>query len=1035
VDESESNNPVEFSRQSLERIRKRLLDLTARNRLLNFRHTAAQTVRIIDELPDPVYQRLIDGKSFQLSPVPDPTEQQLIEDGYIVYDEETGEKTKDSFPRPEQWATRLGLNTDYELPPVDSDSSNEAHHDNQLQTLLFNEALESRLQKIRRLSNTAMDESGANILFLSLGFLEWREHRESDKKRIAPLFVVPVNIARSKRTGTGSVRKYTVTLRDDDLLSNISLSERLLVDFGIELPPLQEDTTPEAYFDDVLRIVTSVDSGWQIKRYATLCLLDFTKQVMYQDLNPDNWPVGHSIVDHPLVSKFFTDAVDDSDEPLNAYLEEHEIDALENVHKKYPLIYEADSSQHSAVVDVVEGKNLVIEGPPGTGKSQTITNLIAACINQGKRVLFVAEKLAALEVVKRRLDQAGLGDYCLELHSHKSNKVELLQSLVSSVAARETNRAPAELQSEINRYEAHKETLHDYADKLNTVWKGTGLTPHQILQRAVDFRERSPVDPTQAEILIGDPESINSELVAKHLDTAERLRLVFDAVAEQADEGRIENHHWYGVDKNEVIGADRDRLIKALSDWTESLEHIADRWQAMSKGLGVSDTGTPSMDSLAYTLSQLALMPDEVPTACLERAAELHEHRDDLVLLSSQRTRFKPEYLFDEDASNEVTFAITTLRETLGLKASASAERIASHPDSIDVLIERVKNLSDKLEPLRSVLPEPFEVMFTESSDGIESLSEFLNLADELPIELWNHRDPILQQPSAKRCIDIIGGQINELRERRDELEDFVDIHDAPSAERLKQLRRTVNTAGFFGFLKADVRAAKRELKSLAVAKLDYKSLDEHLSELARYQESVAKLESNYARNPVLGHLYQGLETPVDQMDVIASWCEKVQSVYGFGGGESAARGDALLNLTEPQVRVLMRSLQSGLGEDTAQLRSGAEKLMAIYPLHFDGLEASENWVNAPQGLLSLQKSVAECLECVRLRLVDHSLPLSDLGDVVSRWRACVLEHTDWVSDDLYAQFVPSLFQKSIPVTHKWQDLQALSRNWNRICR
>ena len=110
-----------------------------------------------------------------------------------------------------------------------------------------------------------------------------------------------------------------------------------------------------------------------------------------------------------------------------------------------PLVCDADSSQHSALIDATRGKNLVIEGPPGTGKSQTITNLIAASIGNGKRVLFVAEKMAALEVVKRRFDNCGLGDFCLELHSHKTSKVSLLKSLEDRIQASTRFSAPTTL--------------------------------------------------------------------------------------------------------------------------------------------------------------------------------------------------------------------------------------------------------------------------------------------------------------------------------------------------------------------------------------------------------------------------------------------------------------------------------------------------------------------------------------------------------------------------------------------------------------
>src|SRR5690606_9080393 len=124
-----------------------------------------------------------------------------------------------------------------------------------------------------------------------------------------------------------------------------------------------------------------------------------------------------NITQHATIQRFFANSKDNG---VANVAVEYEIDRLPEIHQRFPLIDDADSSQHSALVDAVSGKSLVIEGPPGTGKSQTITNLIAAALAQGKRVLFVAEKMAALEVVKKRLDRAGLGEFCLELHSHKT---------------------------------------------------------------------------------------------------------------------------------------------------------------------------------------------------------------------------------------------------------------------------------------------------------------------------------------------------------------------------------------------------------------------------------------------------------------------------------------------------------------------------------------------------------------------------------------------------------------------------------------
>jgi hypothetical protein len=162
-----------------------------------------------------------------------------------------------------------------------------------------------------------------------------------------------------------------------------------------------------------------------------LGFFSFTKFLMYRDLDPENWPNAGKITEHPLIerllgggSEIVTPLIGDDDK----------IDAL--IHPAQTChVLDADSSQAVAIVEVSKGRNLVIQGPPGTGKSQTIANLIAAAVKDGKTVLFVAEKMAALNVVKRRLDNVQLGEMCLELHSHKAQKRAVLDDLGRTLTA------------------------------------------------------------------------------------------------------------------------------------------------------------------------------------------------------------------------------------------------------------------------------------------------------------------------------------------------------------------------------------------------------------------------------------------------------------------------------------------------------------------------------------------------------------------------------------------------------------------------
>ena len=509
LDEEPENNSKNFDNKdsskkfafdSLDSIRKRLLDLSGRNSLLNFKHPKTSCVRLIDELPDQIYEVLQEGKKFTFIPITEPTERELIEAGYIKVNTETKQRVISEYPSAEQWAKHLKLSTSYDLPEAGSSNGDLKHQDTNLQALFYAPELEARLRKIRASAESSIEESGANILYLSLGYLEWYENRESDVPRLSPLFTLPVQLERTDLDRSAGAYRYTIQLKDDNLISNITLREKLANDFGLILPPIDDETTPESYFEQIKATILKHQPRWKVRRQASLVLLNFAKQAMYEDLDPENWPEHSNIEEHPLIQMFFASQGEAGSGESFTYEPEHALDEINEVHEQYPLIYDADSSQHSAIVDVVSGKSLVIEGPPGSGKSQTITNIIAACIANGQKVLFVAEKMAALNVVKNRLDRADLGDFCLELHSHKTNKQKILSDLNSRLSKQPNYISPIGIEADIERYEDLKSKLNKYVLKINSSWARTGLTIHQILQKATRLREEYSLNPESLKI-------------------------------------------------------------------------------------------------------------------------------------------------------------------------------------------------------------------------------------------------------------------------------------------------------------------------------------------------------------------------------------------------------------------------------------------------------------------------------------------------------------------------------------------------------
>ena len=269
-----------------------------------------------------------------------------------------------------------------------------------------------------------MEEQGVNTLYLVLGMLSWREEENSSTFCQAPLILIPVELERSDAR-----HRFHLKFTGEELGENASLAEKLKQSFGIknfpELPDADE-LDVDSYFKKVQGAIHS-QTGWTVDKDAmALGFFSFAKFLMYRDLDPKTWPSSTALIDHGILQSLFGD--EGFQAASSNYCEERLLDdQLQN--QNVVQVVDSDSSQTLAILDSLDGHTMVIQGPPGTGKSQTIVNLIAGAVSEGKRVLFVAEKMAALDVVKRRLDHVGLGGICLELHSNRTNKKKVIEEL------------------------------------------------------------------------------------------------------------------------------------------------------------------------------------------------------------------------------------------------------------------------------------------------------------------------------------------------------------------------------------------------------------------------------------------------------------------------------------------------------------------------------------------------------------------------------------------------------------------------------
>ncbi|MDN5918650.1 MAG: DUF4011 domain-containing protein, partial [Pseudonocardia sp.] len=283
-------------------------------------------------------------------------------------------------------------------------------------------AYPGRLRSLAYKARTIAEETGANNLYLALGTLVWGLDGRTLR---SPLILVPVILRAAGRGGP-----YRLALDESGSSTpNYCLIEKLRQTHGLTVPGLSEPAEDgagidlDAAFDATRRTIAERGLPFRVEPTADLAVLQFAKFRLWKDLD-ENW---ESFAANPLVSHLLHTPT----EPFTDPVPEPTSRDLDGLDEQCPV--PADSSQLSAITDAVAGRTFVLQGPPGTGKSQTITNLLAHAISEGRRVLFVAEKRAALDVVQKRLDAIGMGPLSLDLHDKGSKPTAVRGQIVTAL--------------------------------------------------------------------------------------------------------------------------------------------------------------------------------------------------------------------------------------------------------------------------------------------------------------------------------------------------------------------------------------------------------------------------------------------------------------------------------------------------------------------------------------------------------------------------------------------------------------------------
>ena len=630
-------NAKESVRAKIEESRRELLDLGNRNRLLSYRLLRAQGVEIVGESVAQVFRTLVlEGRTMSFR----------SGDGYRSEEPEA----ESAFPLPDS------------VEISDADQT-----DRVLQTSHAPAALDSRLLRTFRLANTTIEETGVNTLFLSLGMLHWYEADSSDTERLAPLVLVPVKLER-----VGVRQGFRVAYTGEDLGVNLSLIERVR-EFALTLPGADvlepdgdNDTDPARYIKQVEEYVRrAAPKRWYVEPdRISLSFFSFNKLLMYLDL------ANAGIVENEVIAALFGDGFL---EPPSDTLEGMTLDDKITPENTYHVL-DADSSQAVAIRDAIGERNLVIQGPPGTGKSQTITNLIAECIARGKRVLFVSEKMAALEVVKRRLDNIGLGDGCLELHSHKTNKRATLDELGRVLRLSEKSGQSGILEYRrilaggqgstipgLEELTRNRDRLNAYAEAVNSPVGQSGVSPQDAYGRLLALNRNQLPNPMSWK----DFRNIHQWTAE---DFTRKREVVEDLQRRWESCGVPSRHPFWGCRLQILLPSDLDQLAVNLEGTRCCLDALDAASQELSRELGLTCPDSPIKAlELRETADAICQAPDlsglnlSAPQWD-ERPRQIHELVEQGIQWQRLRQEFAATFLpqaWDQDLS-DVRHALNT---------------------------------------------------------------------------------------------------------------------------------------------------------------------------------------------------------------------------------------------------------------------------------------------------------------------------------------------------------------------------------------
>lgn len=720
--------------------------------------------------------------------------------------------------------------------------------------------LEKQLNSIRLKAKTFSDEKGVNTLFVAFGFLKWKESDDSNIYIKSPIVLLPVTLKRENVNEPYWIEKYS-----DEVTINPTLIQKLKVDFGLYLSFNQE----EGEFT-LADIITHFESqirnhqDWEVIKDSYLGLFSFSKLVMFKDFEQ----YAELLKKHELVQKLAGVTDHRTHSEMDSYADIREHDRKTRSAESFQIL-DADSSQQEAILAVQKGKSFIISGPPGTGKSQTITNIISESLAKGKQVLFVSEKKAALNVVKKRLDDQNLGDFCLELHSNNANKKYVLEELNRTYGLLHSPNATS---VNFDSFDRMKAKLNEYVDALHTIIEPLQLTPqyvHGLLAKMNDVDELT--------YTMENMQTVNRSRLEDIRELLQKMETYSDVIKNH------EQHVWKGALPSRFTLELQGNISANFRKLGNGLESVDDKIRNMIPFTGANWGTTPEtverIQKLSNTLNHIPKIPrywlsdDE----SYDSSKEVYDQMKETFLQFAG----KQNQLFESYNDNVISLDLDQIEYTLtrkfqhelhGLIKNSETfidDIVASKREVMEVVQKTEKELAILLST-QTFANEIFGVQF--SNVSINNIQTFLTIGKYIlmnpsPTPIWfdraRHQQLLEEINETKSKLEEYTNERMTFEQRYDlDLLNEIDVKDV--------LQRFMNEyAGFFRIFKKRFWDDKKKLKFFQKDKtnISYEELTKDLRQAVKLMEKKAWItEAEPELKNRFGKIYQGERTDWEQL-------------------------------------------------------------------------------------------------------------------------------------------------------------------------